>query len=275
MPGVSAGPRQGGSLATILLAVATVVIFSFLALSFIPGADCAIRPGAASCTRVLFIGNSLTYVNDLPGTFASLARSGNHHVVTGMVAEGGWTFSDHAKSARTLEAIQTGHWNYVVLQEQSEIPALEQPRMTGMYPSARLLVEKVRKAGEKPLFFLTWAHHDGAPELGLPGFDAMQVQLEAGYLQIARELDAPIAPAGDGWLEARKLHPQLDLWQSDGTHPSEQGTYLAACVFYAVIFRQSPVGLPYRARLSPEDAQTLQKVAADVVFKDPERWNLR
>jgi len=70
-------------------------------------------------------------------------------------------------------------------------------------------------------------------------------------------------------MMARRQNPQLDLWQDDGSHPTEQGTYLAACVFYSVIFHQSPEGLTFTAQLPSETAQLLQKSAAHVVLNNP------
>ena len=67
---------------------------------------------------------------------------------------------------------------------------------------------------------------------------------------------------------------QLDLWQADGSHPTEQGTYLAACVFYAVIFRQSPKGLTYQAGLTKETATFLQQIAGTTVLDNAAQWNL-
>jgi hypothetical protein len=62
-------------------------------------------------------------------------------------------------------------------------------------------------------------------------------------------------------------HPELDLWQGDGSHPNSYGTYLAACVFYAVIFQESPEGFTYYAELTEEVANTLQTAAANTVLK--------
>src|SRR5512135_2083048 len=76
-----------------------------------------------SCTRVLFIGNSYTYVNDLPSTFVQLARSGGHEVEVGVAAPGGWTLADHARSPETLSTLNSAKWDFVVLQEQSQIPS--------------------------------------------------------------------------------------------------------------------------------------------------------
>jgi hypothetical protein len=87
-------------------------------------------------------------------------------------------------------------------------------------------------------------------------------------------LNVPLAPVGYAWLIAYGQDPQLDLWQQDGSHPAQQGTHLAACVFYAVIFHQSPEGLNYLAQLPINVAKELQTVAANNVLNDPKQWNL-
>ena len=77
------------------------------------------------------------------------------------------------------------------------------------------------------------------------------------------------APVGPAWSIAVKEHPELSLWQEDGSHPTGTGTYLAACVFYAVIFHESPEDLSYRADLSKETAKILQAVASQFALKTP------
>src|SRR5208282_4563589 len=76
-----------------------------------------------SCLRILFIGNSYTYRNDLPRMFARLANAGGHEVETDMVATGSFTLSNHLASSHTLKKIKSGKWDWVVLQEQSTIPS--------------------------------------------------------------------------------------------------------------------------------------------------------
>ena len=102
----------------------------------------------------------------------------------------------------------------------------------------------------------------------------MQAQVGSGYMEFANERDAMVAPVGIAWQNVIARDPQLSLWQTDGLHPNKAGTYLSACVFYAVIFRQSPEGLPYGAGLSEEKAQTLQAIAAETVLENPACWNL-
>ena len=216
-------------------------------------------------TRILFIGNSYTYVNDLPGMFTKLACSGGHQVETGMAAEGGWTLAQHAASSQTLDKVQFQKWDFIVLQEQSEIPAVQASRIQTMYPAVRQLVQRIRTAGAQPLLFMTWGHKDGDADFGLATYFEMQAQLSDGYMGIAQELNVPVVPVGSAWLKGVTQANPPDLWQSDGSHPTEQGTYLAACVFYATIFHQSPQGLAYFAGLNQNIAQTLQSLASQTV----------
>jgi len=231
-------------------------------------------PATTAAVRVLFIGNSLTFFNDLPGMFAELARSGGHELEVEKSAHGGWTCSDHAESAMTLDMIEQQDWDFVVLQEQSTNPAIADQRSERMYPAIRLLDEKVGENGAITVLFMTWASRDGLPSYGHMDYVAMQEEVQAGYMEIANELDAMVAPVGMAWQIAMTQDSQRSLWQTEGLHPTREGTYLAVLVFYTVLFQQSPEGLPYRAGLSEETAQFMQAVAAETVLADPERWNV-
>jgi hypothetical protein len=233
--------------------------------------------GAASepCTRVLFLGNSYTYVNDLPSTFAQLAGSAGRHVEVAMVANGGETLTQHAASSESLGRISSQGWTYVVLQDQSETPATAAGRDYYTYPAARTLAAKVNAAGAIPVFFMTWAHRDGLPDAGLYGYEPMQQQLDGAYLGIAHELSVPVAPVGFTWYMVRHDHPEIVLWDNDGSHPSKAGTYLAACVFFASIFRQSPEGLSFHGDVPDDQARALQAEAKTQVLDLQAKWGLR
>ena len=221
-----------------------------------------------NCLRVLFVGNSLTYVNDLPATFSELARSGGHKVEVAMVAAGGAALSDFVSSSELSETLATSQWDYVVLQEQSQLPSVEYWRVNDMYPAARILVRQVRENDAQPVFFETWARRNGFPENGMPDFESMQYEIDMGYQRIGNELNVPIAHVGMTWFRALQSNPDLRLWQSDGNHPSEMGTYLAACVFYVTFFNESPVGLTYRGSV-PEGAASQLQEAADLLLVKP------
>ena len=258
----------------LYLGVALLVVIILLVATYYLKATCLSLPGMGTCQRVLFIGNSYTYVNDLPQVFTNLARSGGYRVQTGMAAQGGWTLSDHVSSSASQALLRSSKWDIVVLQEQSETPAIEQSRTTSMYPAARQLVGQITGLGARPVFFITWAHREGLPDYGLLDFQSMQFSIDRAYLGIAGELNVPLAPVGYAWLIAYGQDPQLELWQQDGSHPTQQGTYLAACVFYAAIFHQSPEGLNYLDQLAMDVAKELQTVAANTVLNDAVQWNI-
>ncbi|MEI8333738.1 MAG: DUF4886 domain-containing protein [Chloroflexota bacterium] len=256
-------------LAAALVVAAVVAALTVTGRLALPG-HCAPQ-GTGPCTRVLFIGNSYTYVNDLPGTFAEVARSGGRDVEVGMAAIGGATLGDHVASSATQGALAAQSWDVVVLQEQSQLPAVDAFRIGGFDPAVRSLVKTIHSAGARPLLFATWAHRDGWPEERLNDYASMQDRIDAAYVGIGRELGVGVAPVGAAWAAVRASDPGIDLWQPDGSHPSAAGTYLAACVFYAAIFGESPVGLGGRGGLPAETARALQQAAAAVVPTDPAR----
>jgi hypothetical protein len=255
-----------------LRTIALLAPLALAALSGCSGAAPTCAPGDGSCLRILFVGNSYTYVNDLPGTLASLAQAGGHTIQTDSLATGGATLSDHIADPATTPKLDSLKWDFVVLQEQSEIPAVESSREYTMYPAVRTLVDMVRKRDETPILFMTWAHRDGLPDDGMPDYESMQRSIDSGYLAIAAELLTPVAPVGVTWFVVRRENPDIDLWQDDGSHPSTAGTYLAACVFYAAVFRQSPEGLGFTDGLSSDTAAILQKAAAVNVLSNPAQW---
>lgn len=225
--------------------------------------------------RVLFVGNSYTAGNSLPTVFAELADSGGHPVEVGMTASGGWTLADHFASRSFTDALQRESWDLVVLQEQSVIPSLADLREAEMYPAATGLSERITGRNAQVLLFMTWSRRDG-PALTEVGFDSsteMQGAIEDGYLRLATLIDAPVAPVGRAWANVRNSSA-LNLYEPDGSHPNEAGTYLAAAVFYSSVFQASPVGIRYHGSLSADDAEFLQRIAAETVLSDGARWFL-
>ncbi len=255
----------------ILGAISAVAIGFYLRRDANPGCEPGNRP---NCMRVFFIGNSYTSVNDLPTMFADLAWSGGHRVETGVQAPGGWTLADHDGSPDTDSALTASKWDLVVLQEQSEIPSVQRLRESYMYPAAQDLVARIRSAGARPMFFMTWGHQFGWPAWSLPDYASMQSAIDSGYLFIADQQHTPVAPVGDAWKSLVDMESDPGLWQDDGSHPTVKGTYLAACVFYATIFLESPASLKFRAGLSDADAMEAQLAAADTVLRDPTKWAL-
>ena len=229
--------------------------------------------GSAGCTSILFLGNSYTYVNDLPATFARLSDSGGHRVNAQMVANGGETLAQHAAAKESLDRIAAGGWSYVVLQEQSQTPATDSGR-DQMAAAAQTLSRAAGAKGTPALLFMTPAHRDGMPEASLPDYASMQRAIDDAYLDVGRRLGLGSVPAGYVWFMVHQKHPGLSLWQDDGSHPSVAGTYLEACVFYDSIFRQPAAGLAFIDGLPDDEARALQQAADDNVLSSLSDWGL-
>ena len=246
------------------LAACAVLFVSFSLVS------CKKNPAAGKEIRVLFIGNSLTYVNDLPGLTASLAKSRNSKMEYEMYAPGGYTLSQHAGDPRLLEKINKGGWDFVVLQEQSQMPAYPWAR-TEVFPYAQKLSRLIRDANPRAqiAFYMTMAGKTGDqrnignfPDMAT--YEGMQLKLNDSYIQMARENQGLIVPVGPAWENVRSQNPSLNLY-ADDVHPNLTGTYLAACVFYSVLFKDSPAGLPHPQQIDYDTAKDLQKAAGDTI----------
>ncbi len=235
---------------------------------------------SAQQTSVLFIGNSYTEVNDLPNTMRQLALSLGSTVTVGMSAPGGYTFTQHATYAPTLAAIASQPWDFVVMQEQSQLGALP-PEVTDTESGAVQLVTAIEANYEctYPVFYMTWGRQNG-DDLNCPNFpfmctyDGMQQGLRDNYIALADYNDAYTAPVGVAWKMIRDSYPAINLYQSDGSHPSAEGTYLAACVFYCTLFQQSCTGASFLSSLPQATATILQTVASNTVLNSPNTWNL-
>ncbi len=207
--------------------------------------------------NVLFIGNSYTYVNDLPGTLAKLAAAGpgKLRIQTDKQLEGGQSLMGHWNKGKAVEKIRKGGWDFVVLQDQSLTPA-QRPHLTREY--APKFDAEIRKAGAKTMFYMTWARKKDPPMID---------KLSRTYTEVARELGAGVAPVGLAWKAAIEKQPELNLYAADGSHPSPAGTYLAACVFYATLTGEDPTKLPPDVvkAVPAETARFLQQVARDTV----------
>ena len=149
-----------------------------------------------------------------------------------------------------LKAMMGKHWDYVVIQDHSMGP-INHPELTRKYVS--LIAAQARLSGAQPILYLTWAREYNP---------ATQAQLDSVYTQLAVQNHALLAPVGQAWQKALSESPKPDLYIYDGSHPTYSGSYLAASVFYSLIYGQRPP-LPTQA-----DAKRFQQVPADSLQQD-------
>lgn len=232
--------------------------------------------------RALFVGNSYTAVNNLPAVTASIASALGDTLVYDSNTPGGFTFQMHTTNTTTLSKIAQPGWDYVILQAQSQEPSFPPTQVaSNTYPYAKILVDSIRSANQcaEPVFYMTWGRQNGDATNcpiypPLCTYDGMQGRLRTSYLEMADSNNATCSPVGVAWKQFRILYPSVNLYQSDQSHPSIEGSYLAACVFYSVLFRKSAVGCSYTAGVSASVAANMQALAYSIVSDSADVWNL-
>lgn len=203
---------------------------------------------APNALRVLFVGNSHTFRNDLPALFCSLALLAGPTRVHSVTAPG-WSLGDHVKAGAAERAITAERWDFVVLQEQGILPTLAP---TDFELNFRHLAAIAAAHGARAVVYET------APMLDLRQ-DGRALHNE--FVSISREtgvLRVPVAPA---WQRAHDRHPKLQFFDSDSHHPSLLGSAFAAQIFYASLLARSPEGLTAMPGLDAETNQDLQQIA--------------
>jgi len=208
------------------------------------------NPGAAeAAVRVLFIGNSLTYANELPAMVEALAAAGGLKPFAHLaVAYGDFGLEDHWVKGDAHRAIARGGWDYVVLQQG---PSATEGRPS-LYDYSRRYAPEIRKAGARPALYMVWPA--AARRFDFDG-------VAESYRRAAAQVDGLLLPVGEAWR--------------DGFHPSPAGSYLAALVFVQQLYGRTPLGLPAELVLSsgtkvsipPRDAELLQRAAAEANAK--------
>ena len=213
--------------------------------------------------QILFIGNSLTYVNDLPGMVRRIGEAVDGKSMTvESVAFADFSLEDHWNLGEAQKAIAGGKWDLVVMQQgPSALPE-----------SRALLVEytkkfgaEIRRGGGRPAIYMVWPESSRAE---------VWDDVTESYVAAARAVDGLLLPAGEAFRAAFRVDPGLELFAGDGFHPTRTGTYLAALVIYARATGRSPVGISNLARLielSPSEIETLEAAAAAAItrFGDP------
>jgi hypothetical protein len=256
---------------------------------------------AAQDHTVLMLGNSYTAYNDLPARVEEALEPGVatwEDVLTQGLSQGGLQLRDHlAKTDGTegdtpwREALVTGDtlWQHVVLQEQSQIPGFDDtsPDLQESWEAAAALDALIAAHGAETVFLMTWGRRDGDSQNDhiYPDFSTMQDRLTAGYLTYVDQLSTPerpvwVIPAGLAWqtvhddLVAAGVDPTdgitlfTQLYVSDGSHPTIEGSVLIAATALAALTGRSPVGLPAPEGIDAENLALLQDAAARTVFDD-------
>jgi hypothetical protein len=252
----------------------------FLFLLCLPVLLVAQNPGKK--IRVLFLGNSYTYVNNLPQVIADLALSNNDTLVFDGNLIGGYTFQNHCTDAASLAKIAVGTWDYVVLQAQSQEPSFSPSQVNAQTLPYALRLDSLIQAANPcamTVFYETWGRKNGDASNcpfypPICTYTGMQNRLRDSYALFADTCKALLAPAGEAWRASVSFSPTLELYQADQSHPVLEGSYLTAAVFYEVLFQRSVLNCTYTAGLSMPLKQFLQTTAHATVTDSLMQWHI-
>jgi hypothetical protein len=224
---------------------------------------------ADATITVLFVGNSLTFRNDLPAMVVNLASSDPGNSTRLQVKA-----ETHPNATLDYMLTQTGalawaqdhHPDYVVLQEHSFWYG-------GSYEAARDAADRwndaLRPLHEAPLLFQVWADGEGSDlytnkDSGAFGSTPAEDARNAaeGTERLSRRLGLPVVAVGRAFEAARETHGAPDVYGPDHHHPSVAGTYLAALVFYRFFTGRTGAEATYRPHgLSQQDAALLVRLS--------------
>ncbi len=222
--------------------------------------------------RVLFLGNSYTYVNALWDVFAEIARGEGYRLTVDQVTAGGYRLSQMDDPADRIGAIvdeklREKAYDVVFLQEQSHTPLTDGEAFTRASES---LCERIRAIGARPIFYQTWGRQEGSETLARFGWTSsgMSRALAEACRAVGERCKATVSPVGDAFLDIAQSHPEIALYDADGSHPSPAGTYLAALCHFATLYRRSPIGVTVCHGIDAATAAILQEAAERAAFGD-------
>jgi hypothetical protein len=220
-------------------------------------------PQLSGTLRVLFVGNSHSYEQDLSGMVQAVARqAGNTNLLTARVAFANYALEDHAYEGTAVKALERSNWEYVVMQQGPS--SLESSQQHLGYWS-QWWQPRITAAQATPVLFQIW------PSAGRRG-DAANALLS--YANAAALVGGILAPAGDAFTAALEADGSIGVYSPDGLHASRRGAYLAALVIVGRILELDVETLPPEipgASESPDVVRALQRAAAAALARNPAR----
>lgn len=193
-------------------------------------------PDSSADLNLLFIGNSLTYVNDLPAVVSALGDSSGLRIAVRSHALPDYGLEDHWNEGLATRSIDGGGWNFVILQQG---PSSLDASRANLIDYATRFGARIKASGATPALYAVW------PELSRIGvFD----RVSESYRQAAVAAGGLLLPCGEAWRAAWRHDSTLAFYSADGLHPTPLGTYAAALVIYRRVTGRTALGLPARLR---------------------------
>ena len=204
--------------------------------------------------KVLFVGNSHTYVENLPWLFKDICGQAGIEVHAVMCTQGGQNWQWHLSSNCALPNLRHGNYDFVVIQQKAHPFDGEEILIEQGTP----LIKEIQAVKSIPVLFGVWSEKNNP--------DGQQA-VDAAHDTLCRMFDGCLlARCGTAWHSLRGI---IDLYDTDGAHQNSCGAYLNACVLAKTIFGVDILDLPdtvdtktLMRSLTKDEIRLLQKTAA-------------
>lgn len=227
--------------------------------------------------KFLFIGNSYTYMNDMPGLFEKMAKKSGKNVLVEKNTKGGASFQSHLEREDLFDAIQKRKWDYVVLQGFSREMSFRPDHIdSASVPYIQQILDSIyaNNPCTHVRFYMTWGYDEGFQEREeVNTYEKMADSIRKGYEWIGSKFGLPVVPAGLAWREVRNNNKKIDLYYSDRAHPSLSGSYTVAATFYSAFFNE-PLGGNYIPRMKRRFARKINKEVFNFVSANRDKYHL-
>ncbi len=237
---------------------------------------------AQAAKKILFIGNSYTNTNNIPELTKQIATAAGDQLTYSSHTPGGSTLQQHNNNTQVTNLIAQGNWNYVVLQEQSQLPAFPDADVNNqVYPAAAALSTKIKQHNPcaKVTFYMTWGRKNGDPaNCGnwppLCTYLGMDNLLQQRYTTMATTNQGIIAPVAAVWRYLIQNNPEIELYSPDESHPSLAGSLASAFTFYTIFFEKSPNSSTYNNGAPSATINAIKNAVQQVVFNHFDTWKI-
>ena len=217
--------------------------------------------------NILFLGNSFTYYNDMPTMLEQLGIMNGYQVHVEQLTYGGYSLfqfiNEVEVASKVKQLFREKHWDYVILQDQSSKPLYDKLELISSIAS---LDKMIKQQDGKTILYSTWSYRDDSAMLQSTTltYDDFYNVLTKGYEEAGELVHAVVAPVGTVFHKLTKEYSEIDLIIEDDFHPNIKGSFVAAYVFYSLIFgNDNSSYIP--DDLNEKDAEILRKVVQEIV----------
>ncbi len=226
--------------------------------------------------KFLFIGNSYTFMNDMPEMFEKMAQKSGKNILVEKNTQAGASFKVHTGRQDMFEAIRKRQWDYVIIQGFSREMSFPPEYLdTATVPYVAQILDSIyaNNRCSNVRFYMTWGYEDGFPEREeIDSYEKMADSIRNGYKWMGKHFDLPVVPVGMAWKDLRSKE-NINLYYKDRAHPNENGSYLIAATFYSAFFNE-PLATNFIRNVKKRYAEKINKNVYNYVSAHRKEYHL-